>query len=214
MPRVLSAGLVLLLAVAASAAGCTDGDGDARCSGDKCDQPYSADAGLPDGSPLDAAPSVDPAIVEACGAMCDKTELCASDEDPTCVDSCVTQGSACDAEAAAELASCVDMPCDAFGLCVFDVFETLPCFSVCGDQFCQASEDCESCPEDCGATCEGTCGHDVCAEGAGLDPSCSPCAEMVCAAAPSCCDVVWFSHTCFPLANELCGAECEIPPDR
>jgi hypothetical protein len=206
--------LPLLIAGAMAAGGCSSQNAGERCADGKCDQSASIDAGDPGGGEPDAAPAIDPAVIEACDSVCERLDVCHSAGGPPCVEECLGHGRTCDGEAAAVLASCAEMTCDDVGGCLFTTFDEVACFAVCGDEFCQASEDCESCPSDCGENCEGTCNHDVCAEGTGLEPDCSPCAQMVCAADPSCCEEVWFSHSCHALANDLCGARCEIPPER
>ncbi|HCU23697.1 MAG TPA: hypothetical protein DF383_01670, partial [Deltaproteobacteria bacterium] len=106
---------------------------------------------------------------------------------------------------------------------------------ICGDGVCNANEECESCPQDCGvcpvcgngivegieecddgntrtgdgcsAECIG-CGHDVCTQLGTLDPGCdSPCIAEVCRAVPSCCTEQW-SLACVQKVEELCGRTC------
>ena len=205
--------LLLLVAGATAAWGCSNPKAGDGCPDRKCDRSTSVDAGGSGRGALDAAHTVDAAVVEACDSVCQRLEVCNSAGGPSCVEECLAHGLTCDADAAATLASCAEMSCDEVGSCLFTTFDEVACFAVCGDEFCQASENCQSCPADCGENCEGTCNHDVCAEGTGLEPDCSPCAQEVCAADPSCCEEVWFSHSCHPLANQLCGARCEVPPD-
>lgn len=51
------------------------------------------------------------------------------------------------------------------------------------------------------------CAHGVCFEGEPLDPTCSPCAETVCAVDSYCCTTAW-DALCVQEAQDLCGATC------
>ncbi|MFO0761322.1 MAG: DNRLRE domain-containing protein [Byssovorax sp.] len=71
---------------------------------------------------------------------------------------------------------------------------------VCGDGVCAlATEDCTTCPGDCGCAC-----HDECVPGAPQMPSCSSCVSQVCAVAPWCCVKDWWNE-CVALSFQLCG---------
>lgn len=51
------------------------------------------------------------------------------------------------------------------------------------------------------------CEHALCVDGTALAPTCSPCAQKVCAADPYCCTETW-TLSCRAAANKLCGAGC------
>jgi hypothetical protein len=51
------------------------------------------------------------------------------------------------------------------------------------------------------------CAHDVCVDGALLDPNCDPCVQTVCNNNPNCCDVQW-TASCVSAAIQDCGASC------
>lgn len=52
------------------------------------------------------------------------------------------------------------------------------------------------------------CSHDLCAEGEKLVPGCSPCASVVCAADPYCCDNTWDAQ-CIGAAKQQCPCDCQ-----
>lgn len=72
-----------------------------------------------------------------------------------------------------------------------------PC-STAGD--CQFNEYCQD-PD------AGKCVHHKCATGAGLDSSCDPCVEQICAVDPKCCSDTW-SQGCVDKVHDVCGAFC------
>jgi hypothetical protein len=65
-------------------------------------------------------------------------------------------------------------------------------------------------PADGGGGDGGLCPHDVCAEGAALDPSCSQCAKDVCAQDPACCDPAngWDTVCVNGDVQPICGIDC------
>jgi hypothetical protein len=54
----------------------------------------------------------------------------------------------------------------------------------------------------------GTCGHALCAAGAGLVATCDPCATTLCAVDPYCCAVAW-DATCVGEVASVCGKTCQ-----
>lgn len=66
------------------------------------------------------------------------------------------------------------------------------------------------CPTDGGHSSNPACAkceHALCVDGTALAPTCSPCAQKVCAADIYCCTESW-TLSCRRKANELCGAGC------
>jgi hypothetical protein len=76
----------------------------------------------------------------------------------------------------------------------------------CGNNVCEATEDCVFCPEDCGQCPE--CPHDTCVEGEALPFGCDACTPNVCKVDSFCCEVAWDS-ICVELAEEHCALDCE-----
>ena len=74
---------------------------------------------------------------------------------------------------------------------------------VCGDQYCDPPETAQTCPSDCGQQ-GGNCTHSACDEGDVLDPSCDPCAAIVCQFDPYCCQTAWDGQ-CVGEASYFCG---------
>jgi len=58
-----------------------------------------------------------------------------------------------------------------------------------------------------GAAGEESCAHEVCADGAALDPTCSSCAGTVCGEDAFCCTQSW-DESCVGEAKSLCGTTC------
>ncbi len=89
---------------------------------------------------------------------------------------------------------CGDKVCDPSEDCSSCPEDCGVCPEVCGDGVCDPSEDCSSCPEDCGE-CPDVCGDDVC----GPTEDCDTCPEDCGECEPGCtcpvgCDaVVWRS---------------------
>lgn len=182
---------------------------------------------------------------EAC--VCDADAFCCNIAwDQNCATACANDcGQACDREAgglgcAAKLGAgcgacaCEQCVCDNDPLCCTVAWDAscatlcsggcgFACDSFvpsCGDGGCQAGEDCDSCPDDCGAccgdgtcangetcaTCPGDCGACTLSDGCTLSlaPGCDGCAceSCVCALDAVCCDVQW---------DEQCAGECEVP---
>ncbi len=76
--------------------------------------------------------------------------------------------------------------------------------SSCGDATCDASEDCSTCPADCGA-CPETCGNGTCAP----SEDCSTC-PADCGACPETCG----NGTCAPSEDcSSCSADCGVCPN-
>jgi hypothetical protein len=59
-----------------------------------------------------------------------------------------------------------------------------------------------------GSAGEESCAHEVCDQGAALDPTCSSCAGTVCGEDAFCCTQTW-DETCVEEAGSLCGTSCE-----
>jgi hypothetical protein len=181
---------------------------------------------VPDGSvPVDGG---DVDIAATCAALCAKAVDCMGLEDsPECVSECTMElGYMCTPDEIAQLASCAALDCGGFESCVYSV----PCMAqeeFCGNGICEEySEDCSSCPDDCGAcvcgdgvcspgecaTCESDCPDgcycgDPCKPGPAHDPSCGSCDAEVCAADPYCCEVEW-DGVCVDEAESICGKDC------
>ncbi|HZF47733.1 MAG TPA: hypothetical protein VE093_03730 [Polyangiaceae bacterium] len=101
---------------------------------------------------------------------------------------------------------CGDGKCDASETCTTCAGDCGPC-PLCGDGKCNASETCMTCAGDCGPCPGGNCAHDICMEGAPLNPNCDPCVTVVCAFDPFCCDTAW-DILCVEAAVNFCGAMC------
>ena len=87
---------------------------------------------------------------------------------------------------------------------------------VCGNMICEPpAETPVFCPQDCpggssSSSGGGMCNHPACDTGDALDPACDPCAGMVCASDPFCCDSAngnWDGQ-CVNEADQQCGACC------
>lgn len=72
----------------------------------------------------------------------------------------------------------------------------------CGNGSCDPPESASSCPTDCQQG--GSCAHDVCVEGVALEPTCDPCAGVVCSVDAFCCDTSW-DELCVDTAALFCG---------
>jgi hypothetical protein len=128
-----------------------------------------------------------------CGACPCAHDLCAGGEalDATC-DPCVAQICAVDS-------FCCNAAWD--GLCVSEVTSVCgdTCPVVCGNGWCEAGEDCNSCSQDCGA-CP-TCGDAVCSWG----EDCNSCSQD-CGACPTCGDAeCHWTEDCNSCSQD-CGA--------
>ncbi len=173
------------------------------CGADCGPAPSCGDGSCDDGAeppedcvscPQDCGPC--PALGDCCdehpdpGCNVEAVSSCVCDADPFC---CNSEWDALCVEAAGKdcNAGCVAAP---------------P--AVCGDGLCDSSEDCETCPLDCGL-CPGTGsgGSGDCCE-AHSSTGCSNTAvqQCVCGADPFCCDSEW-DEQCAGAAPG-CGAEC------
>ena len=125
----------------------------------------------------------------------------------------------------------LDCPTCGDGICHETEVDTCPddcAFVGCGDGTCDVDldESCGTCPEDCGdcvcgdtscdpgecASCQVDCPdgcicHDPCETGELLDPSCSTCAEQICAADPFCCQTAW-DDICVSEVETVCQEQC------
>lgn len=84
----------------------------------------------------------------------------------------------------------------------------------CGDGLCQAAENCETCPGDCGACPtpdvdggSALCPHTECTAGGPLNASCSACAASICAVDSFCCTTSW-DTICVGEVTSVCGKSC------
>ncbi len=85
------------------------------------------------------------------------------------------------------------------------------CESECGDGTCDDDEDCESCPEDCGE-CESECGDGTCDD----DEDCESCPEDCGECEPECgdgvCDDTEWCDTCPEDCGECGDEDCGYQP--
>jgi hypothetical protein len=58
---------------------------------------------------------------------------------------------------------------------------------------------------------ESTCEHAICATGEGLDATCDPCATLLCAQDPYCCNSAW-DATCVGEVASICNQSCTAKP--
>jgi hypothetical protein len=120
----------------------------------------------------------------------------------------------CDNPACCDLVCSIDPACCLIAwddFCAAEAQEHCPdCASdpVCGDGVCDPTEDCASCPDDCGP-CPPCPGEGDCCV-AHRTPGCADpdCCAVVCAADAFCCEVSW-DDICASLAVDLCGC---LPP--
>ena len=140
---------------------------------------------------------------EDCGA-CPPSDCCAEHAAAGCDDEvcrlavCVTASGCC--------AVGWDAACVTQAATICEVCGGTPPAEVCGDGLCQASEDCDSCPDDCG----GCVGTDCCAShpAGGCDDA--TCQAAVCDATPSCCEATW-STDCAEAAVAGCAICGGVP---
>jgi hypothetical protein len=216
------------LSVCYTAPTCSDGVQNGGETGVDCGGPCAASCCAHDtctvGSALDPATCSDPCVQQVCGVE----PLCCSDDwDATCVGLVANAcGSACSTclhdtctiGGALDPSSCSD-PCVA-QICANDPFccsstwdascvgqVSALCGSsacVCGNGVCSGSENCTTCPTDCGVCVN--CPHGPCVTGAPLNTTaCSdPCILAMCAADPYCCDTTWDSF-CVIEVDFVCG---------
>jgi hypothetical protein len=95
-------------------------------------------------------------------------------------------------------------PC-ATKVCASDSY----CCATAWDNQC-VGEVASICGQSCSAPTDGgtdTCAHPVCASGAKLGKTCSPCAGMICASDPYCCSTKWDSQCTGEVAS-ICGQSC------
>jgi V8-like Glu-specific endopeptidase len=78
------------------------------------------------------------------------------------------------------------------------------CGGNCGacpnGQSCDANGQCQS-------PVSNSCGHDLCAKGSPLDPTCDRCVGQICAQDSFCCDTRW-DKTCVNEVGSICGLAC------
>jgi hypothetical protein len=111
-------------------------------------------------------------------------------------------GSSCDHDACSE-GGALDPTCDS---CADQVCDVDPyCCGTAWDSTCvgEATSMCGTCAAGGGTS---SCAHSECTAGDGLDPSCSSCADAVCAADPYCCNTEWDS-VCVNAVPTHCGAD-------
>jgi len=126
----------------------------------------------------------------------------------TCVNTvCQTQwGSCCDTAVGAWTAECVDRVTTACSKSCATGSWTQSCVDLV-DTYCNAK-----CLED---TTVPKCAHDKCLLGDGLDASCDPCVQAVCAQNGSCCSGsagAW-NGTCLQAVKTICGETCPAKGD-
>jgi hypothetical protein len=77
---------------------------------------------------------------------------------------------------------------------------------------CEIGSDCQI-DHACHAPGSGSCSHDVCSEGAGLEKGCSKCASAVCAAKPECCEKAYAGSCEHEPCLEGTGLKPSCDPD-
>jgi hypothetical protein len=83
----------------------------------------------------------------------------------------------------------------------------------CGDDLCQAAENCATCEADCGSCPEPrpdasvACAHTECQAGTPLAASCGECVAAICATDDFCCDIAW-DNLCIGALGAVCGKSC------
>ena len=209
---------------------------------------YSCDPS--DGCSPAGAPGCNGCGCESC--VCDADSFCCDVAwDSNCAESCSADcGQACNRESGGlgcfEMAApgCVGCACETcvcnndplccsvawdagcVGLCEGSCgFSCDDVVAECGDGACQTTEDCDTCPADCGAccgngacdfdetcaTCAADCGPCDCSDGCteSLEGGCCGCAceGCVCALDAFCCDVLWDS-SCTVTCGDDCGQAC------
>jgi hypothetical protein len=153
----------------------------------------------------------------ALNASCSSCTQAVCDLDPNC---CEVQWESICVQEAQELCpsicplpatSCGDLRCNGSENCSTCPFDCGPCAS-CGNGVCEQGEcggamTCGTCSADCGGGCP-PCGRDVCIAGDVFPSStCSACVTSVCAADPYCCSTAW-DALCVSMIDSLCGLTC------
>jgi len=105
-------------------------------------------------------------------------------------------------------AFCCESGWDADCVSLADSEGLTACFAdqVCGDGWCEGSEDGSWCPEDCGELSQ-----DCCMDVGAVSCSDSFIAQCVCDADDYCCTTAW-DDTCAALVDELGCGFCSVPP--
>ena len=161
----------------------------------------------------------------ACGAACKTCGdlTCAPNETClTCPDDCGTCAVASNCCDTLDSSGCADPVCEAT-VCAIDPYCCLVAWdfhckalalescdgcsadgSVCGDDVCDGTETCTSCPPDCGPCAVGPCCEVT------PEPGCptGPCQGQVCAIDAYCCATAW-DEQCVALAASYCGCGLE-----
>lgn len=145
------------------------------------------------------------------------------DDCSSCVtDVCAADSFCCEAGWDEACVQTADALCGCFAACEHAECATgaalAPGCSTCVDTVCETDDSCcssswtSTCTDLADSLCGGClndCEHDLCEQGAALDPGCDPCVEEVCDADNFCCGSDW-DGICVGLADDLCN--CGAPP--
>ncbi len=181
-----------------------DAEDNTACEdGDKCTMGSVCTAGVcgggVDANCDDTNPCTDDTCDPATGCVHTNNSIACDDGDECTGDDVCTDGQC---EGATDLcpAICGDSTCDATEDCTSCPADCGACPPVCGDTVCDEGESCETCPQDC--TCDA---GDCCQEGPVGQCTDQAVVDCVCAEDSYCCNYEWDS-TCIGEVNEFgCG---------